>query len=218
MGNNIRGIKHPQQNDLISTKLTCCIFSREIYKIWPENRKTHPWRFYTVDNSPDHISQIAPFISALLFPETVSHHIFFTLKSLSTYCTWSLCCRCVSHSAVVDRRDPKLVGNGRGQSPNGVTPGLRVLDDAAIPNRWADPLRSPLPWSVAAVPPSRSLWQPNVLQKETCQTSSLLVLHLPLQVHLIPLPAVVRHTDQRCVWWHRVSWWGVHQMYFERVV
>lgn len=139
-------------------------------------------------------------------PETVSHHILFTLNSLSTCCTWSLCCRCVSDSAVVDRRDPKLVGNSRCQSPNGVTPGLRLLDDAAIPNWWADPLPSPPPWSVAAVSPARSLWQPNVLQNETCQTASLSVLYLPLQVHLIPFPAVVHHTGQSCVWWHWVSW------------
>lgn len=152
-------------------------------------------------------------------PETVSRHILLTLKSLSTSCTWSLCCWRVSHSAVVDGRDPKLVANSRRQAPNGVTPGLRVLDDAAIPNRWADPLRSLLPeWSVAAVPPSRSLWQPDVLQNETRQTASLLALYLPLQVHLVPPPAVVHHAHQSCVWWHRVSWWRVHQMYFKRVV
>lgn len=140
-------------------------------------------------------------------PETLSHHILFTLNSLSTCCTWRLCCGCVSDSAVVDRRDSKLVGNSWCQPTNGVTPGLRVLNDAVVPNWWADPLCSPLPRSVAAVPPSRSLWQPHVLQNETCQTASLLVLYLPLQVHLIPPPAVVRHTDQRCVWWHWVPWW-----------
>lgn len=78
----ILGIKHPQQNDLMSIKLTCQIFSRKIYKIWPENRKTHAWMFYTVDNGSDHILQIAPFISALLSWNCVSPHFVHSKQSL----------------------------------------------------------------------------------------------------------------------------------------
>lgn len=175
----------------MSTQLTCHTFSREIYKIWPESCSAHTRNLWIQSTTV-----------LLIFYKRCLIALGF-----STHCTWSLCRRCVSDSAVVDGCDPKLVGNSRRQSPNGVTPGLRVLDDAAIPDRWPDPLDLPLLWSVAAVPPSGSLWQPHVLQNEACQAASLFVLYLPLQVHLIPLLAVVLHTDQSCIGRRGVPWW-----------
>lgn len=128
--------------------------------------------------------------------------------SLFTYCTWSLYSRGVSDGAVVERSDTELVGDGRCQPPDCMTPDIRVLDDMMVPNWGTDPLLCLLLRIIADASPPRSLWHPSVLQDETCPASSFLwlTLYVPLQLHLVTMSAVIHHFDQGRIGWHGVPW------------
>lgn len=130
------------------------------------------------------------------------------LLTLFTYCTWRLCWWRVSNSAVVERCDPELVGNGGCQAPYCMTSDFWILDDVLVPDWGANPSLCLLLWIIAAASPSWLLWHPSVLQHETCPAAIFLciIVYLPLELHLVTLSAAVCHSDQGCIGRHGVPW------------